>query len=295
MMPAVATVQERPVAPACPEYTTPDSDVTYRTAIRPPDGLNLSLRDFHGEDAAERHPELARVLADFLDDNGVQRAFAPTLRFTRTVAEPRQLDTKIMLPNGIPVYRNEDLACDAVMLTEPGDAMLGSFGGCAAIAAVHGELMAAGHGGRDNLIHRELVLNKADRDSGSIVHSMARHLKARSGEARQLRRGSCRAFYSVPRKSFRFDYDHPEQGEYNRALESLLRVWYQAHDTGIIEKTAGGFLLDQGQLIAAQARRHFRTVSTCLDPLKKTCFAHTRHAWDTMRDLRNLVVIVRTA
>lgn len=285
-------IRPRPAAVSQGIHTTGGSDVTYRTAILPPRGLPLSLRDFHGTDAAQRQVALAHSIADFLKEHGVQRAFAPTFRFTRNVASPEELDTKIALPNGIPLYRNEMLHADAVELLEPGDAMLGSFGGCGTIVAVLGNRMVAGHGGHENLLHRELVLNQATKDKGSIVDTIAAHLGLSRTEAAQ-RRGSCRAFYNLPRKAYRFDFDHPTFGDYNRELERYLRSLHPHEADQMLKRTEAGIALDQGHLIGAQARKYFQTVSTCLDLLKEPKYAHTRHANPDMRKLRNLVLVAR--
>ncbi|HEX5774769.1 MAG TPA: hypothetical protein VFY28_02320 [Candidatus Paceibacterota bacterium] len=264
----------RPVAPGRQGiYTTVDSDITYRVAIRQPGSLE------------------PRAIADFCAENGVVRAIAPTFGFTRTVADPKQFEES-RLPNGIPLLANPGLECDAVVLSEPGDALIGSFGGCAAIAAVHGDLMVAGHGGRDNLVHRDFVMNATEQDAGSIVDAMARRLGERTTRPTKTR-GSCRAFYNLQRKDFRFDFDHPEQGAYNQQLYGLLRTRYYREREQMMMRADGGFLLDQGRLIGAQARRHFQTVSTCLYPLKNRAYAHTRHPDERMRRRRNLVAIVR--
>lgn len=282
----------RPAAVSQGIHTTGGSEVTYRTAILPPLGLQLSLRDFHGKDAARRQVALAHTVAEFLGEHGVKRAFAPTFRFTRRVAAPAELDTEIVLPNGIPVYRNETLHADAVELLEPGDAMLGSFGGCGTIVAVLGNRMVAGHGGHENLLHRELVLNQATKDLGSIVDSVAAHLGLSRAQPAQCR-GSCRAFYNLPRKSYRFDFDHPRFGEYNRELERYLHARHHHEADQMLKRTSTGILLDQGHLIGAQARKYFQTVSTCLDLLKESKYAHTRHANPDMQKLRNLVIVIR--
>ncbi|MEK7511150.1 MAG: hypothetical protein AAB582_02860 [Patescibacteria group bacterium] len=276
-------------------HRTIDSSITYKTIILSPSGLDhdLSLIDFYREDSVQANPKLAGTVSTFLKEAGVKRAFGPTIRFSRTIARPEQLRTRIMLPDEIPLFRNVGLPSDAVTLPEPGDAMIMSGAGCALIVMVCGDTIVAGHGGRDSLIDRNFVLKMGSNDGRSIVDTMAGSVS--DGKKLRLLKASCRAFYNVPRKCFDHFYDHERHGVYNQELAQLIRDRHGTRCEQIMKETSRGFYLDQGQLIGAQAIRHsFHTVSTCLEPLTPGGeYAHTRHRDEKMREKRNLIAVVR--
>lgn len=276
-------------------HTTADSNIEYQADILPAGKVehDLSLLNFDTEDAAKRHPQLARTLSEFAIRIGAKRLYAPKLRFTRTILEPRQFGICIELPGGIPLFRSEN-AADGVLLPEPGDAMIGSFGGCSHIALVYKRTLIAAHGGLDGLVHRAYVTKDAGADERSIVDAMCRI--ALPGTRLGNWAASCRAFFSVPRKSYFFDFYDPKFAVYNRALHNLLVARYDAEKQEIVvmDEVGRGFYLDQGRLIGAQARKHgVKTVSTCLEPLRTPECAHTRHRDETMRNKRNLTAITR--
>ncbi|HEX2792490.1 MAG TPA: hypothetical protein VHO23_02130 [Candidatus Paceibacterota bacterium] len=279
-------------------YTTSDSGIEYRADILPAGStdVDLSLLDFDSEDAPERYPDLARTLGEFAERIDAKRLFAPKLRFTRTLLKPEQLTVRIELPNGVPLFRSAR-AADAVILPEPGDGMVASMGGCSLIALACGTTLAAGHGGLDGLVHRDYVLGETETDEGSIVDTMCRAVLPPHRGMRT--KASCRAFFSLPRKSYYFDLEHPTHGAYNFALNRLLDVRYDAHaqQIAVDDLWRRGFFLDQGRLIGAQARKHgVSTVSACLEPLRPHGHhAHTRHPDESMRPKRNLVAITRLA
>ncbi len=274
-------------------YTTVDSSITYHTDIEPPHGRQLSLADFYDQNAPVRNPGLTRVLMEFLERNEVRRAFAPRLRFTRAVVEASDMDICIMLPNGIPLWRTSEPR-DATNLPEPGDACIGSYAGCAALAMVCGSEMVAGHGGRESLIDRDVVSKTpGHEDQGSIVDAMARAVSC--GDPERLARASCRSFYNLARRGHRYAYDHPEHGDFNRALSAFLEEKHDAKMARILVEDESGFELDQGLLIGAQADVYgFHRVSTSISPLRSnSVYATTYHNNECRRGQRNLVAIVR--
>lgn len=292
-MTSTPTATRRSMVPEPELHTTTESPITFRTAIEPPKGRHLSLADFYDEEAPTRNPALTRVLMEFLERNNVERAFAPRLRFTRAVARPYNMDICIKLPNGIPLFRSTEPA-DAVTLTQPGDAFIGSFAGCAALAMVCGDMLVAGHGGRDSFIDRNAVNGAPSHmDKRSIVDTMA--IVVCGGNRELLSRASCRSFYSLARLGHRYFFNHPEHGTYNEAFRDHLEERYDAVRSGIMVPIDNGFELDQGALIGAQARKYgFHRVSTCISPLRTNGeYASTYHSSELLRTKRNLVAIVR--
>lgn len=264
--------------------------VTVRAFCIPPHGRNWSLSNLYTQEELDEHTALVDALGRTLSELGVVRAYAPAVSyFSGLIASPCKLNQVIALPPGIALYRNRNLRAEGTWIG-PGEAVIMGTGGCATAIAIGEKQCIVAHAGRDSLIERERLLRKSGlRPLMSVVDDMAQVGRNRGAN---LNRMAFHALFALPAETFSHPIHDAEHGDFHRkilAYANELKSEFAWRRNDCIH-------LDIKRLAVYQAEKagFGSSHGSCSLPLNGP-FGYTRHENPTLRKMRNLVVIVRTA
>lgn len=251
-----------------------------------PHGLSdWSLKSMQNQQDADNNLPLVDGLYVVLHQIGVRKAYAPNVVPASAQIIESSLLKPIDLGNDVFLHRDRNIPADGVFL-KPGEAFVMSGAGCPIIIATGGEHMVVAHAGRDSLIHRGAVIGKPTRKHISVVHSIVDAFMERGIPADEI--AVCMKF-SIPTDAFEHQFDHPQFGEYNRALAMFVDKRWPGCTS---RKNGNGMFLSLEcvflkQTIEAGIHRWVaeKSLTECTD------LAHTRDGKDPNR--RNLIVVKR--
>ena len=247
-----------------------------------------SLARIQEQKDVEEQRLLATGLRNALRSMGVHRAFAPNVSaFSAEVVHRSTLKNTIDLGGNILLFRDSSVDADGICLKR-GQALVASTAGCPFIIAVGGGYMIIAHAGRDSLIDRGWVTGgQPIRTNISVVHAIVKTFAERGVHAYEI---SMRMELSIPVGVFEHRFDHPEYGEFNKALwKFLIEQW----PSGCIREN-GSMFLDLEELFKEQARHlGVRDVQSENSLAEFPDLWHTRKDGDSSK--RNLFIFKREA
>lgn len=256
-------------------------------------GRNWSMRNLYTQEDVRENEELAEAIAWELVRRDIVRGFAPTAGMMSGIAVHQDaLSDRIALKYDTELWRKKDLPSCAVPL-QPGDAFVGSFGGCGMGIITGDGVCIALHIGRDGALDRSDVCGFGpSRTHFSVVDAAVAMAVELGADPSNL---TFRCLYPLPQDVF----GHPRRGEhandgYNLFMGNYIRAQY---GEGIAHVEDDTVYLDMYGLPVAQARKHGLTIDhggrrTAL-PAKGRKFGHTRNSVGSMKMRRNLVIVHR--
>ncbi len=219
-------------------------------------GYDWSLRVLQRSGDENIHPEYSRMLGEALqsiDGTGPQQIYAPTpTRFNAKVILSSVLrhDAPIMLPCGIPLWRNLEMPADGTFLG-PSEAGIFSGGGCGMVVAALDGYVVFAHAGRESLLDREFVLSHGLRRGrpADLIDNMLDALCCTEENA-----GQCYMwfFYFIRPELFGHRLDDPTHTAYNAAAHVFLPEEFP-NSFGYIKN--GAIFIDLPQIARAQAMK----------------------------------------
>lgn len=246
-----------------------------------------SLKDIYDQAGADRNPDLvAHLRSEFLP-LGVTRAYGPSVApMSGAIVDPGELTSRIVLDEGLELFRNRDLPSDGIWL-EPGEAFVMSGGGCPVAIAEGGGICLVAHVGRESAIDRERLLGRTPkRKYMSVIDAMAMTACRRGVEPRDM---TLRVLFQIPTSLFAHPLDDAQHGEAHRAI---LR-YAQGLGESVATVRDGNMHLSMHELVMAQGRLvGFRVDDVDHALPEDGPFGHTRHPVSGLRDQRNLVTVL---
>ena len=250
-----------------------------------PKGLpSWSLKSMQNQQDADNNPRLVDGIYFALHQIGACRAFSPNV----VPASAQIIDSTVLKPislgNNFVLHRDKNIHADGIFL-KPGEAFVMSGAGCPIIIATGGDQMIVAHAGRDSLIDRGAVIGNPTRKHVSVVHSIIDAFKEKGIPVSEI--SMCLEF-SIPADVFEHQFDHPQHGEYNRALATFINKKWSGCTLG----NGNSMFLDLESVFLKQTIEAGVQRWTAEKSLSEyTEFCHTRDGKDPNR--RNLIVVKR--
>lgn len=250
---------------------------------------NWSLKQLQHHEDVERNSFLTDVLTKVMSEMCVREVLAPHVSPASAEIINSDVLTDSINLGSIRMYRNKMVPADGVFL-EPKQAFVMSVAGCPIILASadagenNGQLIVA-HAGRDSLIDRGAIQGKPQREHVSVVHAIIDSFKKMGVSVRNI---TMVMMYAIPTNKFNHDADHPQYGEFNRALTTFVEKRWP---DGILREDGHTFLSLENVFIGQASQAGIRYVWAANSLNKYPLLAHTRDGQNPIR--RNLVVVRR--
>ena len=238
-------------------------------------------------------------MRDACEALGIREGIVPNLRpgFSGRVAE-RGESWRIGELDSTRSLRRFDHPCEGGWIHIAGQALVVPFAGCMLISATATgrdgvSRLVASHAGFRSLVDVDKLTGRPERQSESVVYSIASAFKERCNiDSHDV---AIECFFGLAPGALVYHYDN-ENGElHEKLLDYLVERWGEnvAYET---EDAKGkGVVVDPGALFLAQARPLFKSAARWCDIHTDGPYANTRHTDPSLSgSRRNLGVIIRT-
>jgi hypothetical protein len=246
-----------------------------------------SLKHFQTQEDVPKQPRLAKALTHLMYCLGVHTAYAPNVvPASARIVDIGDLDVCINSGTELQLYRRQGLPADGVFL-EPNEAFVMSGAGCPIIIATADNSFIVAHASRDSLIDRGAVTGNPTRNCISVVESVVNAFTEKGVPVSDI---SMCMLFAIPRDVFEHREDHPQYGEFNRALGMFI----DSRWPGCVVRRNGSLFPDIGSVFVEQARQQEVRCAWAMHSLAEhPDLAHTRDGKGS--DRRNLVIVKRNA
>lgn len=258
---------------------------------------NWSLKDLYSQRDLDRHEtkQLATRVGSILHELNVSKARAPSVASSSgQIVDHMELTDRILLPQGIRIYRNKGLPADGTLLRKKGDAFLMSGGGCPAIVLTGGSTCIVAHASRESLLPKRFTEDgRAIGEHVSVVTNCVRKFRELEPDV-PFDEANFRVIFGITPRQFSHPVHHPEHGANNRGRQRYLIRHYGEIAHSFIRDPDNGGYLDLNALTVHQARLcGIENAKTGTVLPAKGKFAYTRHPNPEMAEGRNLVIVRR--